>query len=154
MNIHFVVQPSPEGLAHALIIDKNFVRNQPSALVMRDNIFCVYDLFKSQVNAIKWDSGASISHATWLTLIVLAWWTLIRSNVPRNWRKTHVAKMQLLRDGLEPLRPAGHWHCSRYLAFSESCLLDHRGQQATFGTRAVQRWDHGSGHSWLDTEIH
>ena len=39
LNIQYCVQPSPDGLAQAFIIGKEFVGNNPSALVLGDNIF-------------------------------------------------------------------------------------------------------------------
>ncbi|MFM7024517.1 MAG: sugar nucleotidyltransferase, partial [Limnohabitans sp.] len=39
MNIQYAVQPSPDGLAQAFIIGKDFVGNDPSALVLGDNIY-------------------------------------------------------------------------------------------------------------------
>ncbi len=60
MNIQYAVQPSPDGLAQAFIIGKEFVGNRPSALVLGDNIFYGHDLVKLLANAKERDSGASV----------------------------------------------------------------------------------------------
>lgn len=39
MNIQYCVQPSPDGLAQAFILGKDFLGNDPSALILGDNIF-------------------------------------------------------------------------------------------------------------------
>ena len=44
INITYAVQPSPDGLAQAFIIGKDFIGNDPSALVLGDNIFYGHDL--------------------------------------------------------------------------------------------------------------
>ena len=44
MNIQYAVQPSPDGLAQAFIIGKDFVGNEQSALVLGDNIYYGHDL--------------------------------------------------------------------------------------------------------------
>lgn len=60
MHIEYAVQPSPDGLAQAFIIGKDFVSNHPSALVLGDNIFYGHDLVKQLHNAIERTSGASV----------------------------------------------------------------------------------------------
>jgi glucose-1-phosphate thymidylyltransferase len=60
MNIQYAVQPSPDGLAQAFIIGKEFVGNQPSALVLGDNIFYGHDLVKLLSNSNKRERGASV----------------------------------------------------------------------------------------------
>jgi glucose-1-phosphate thymidylyltransferase len=44
LNLHYAVQPSPDGIASAFTIGKNFIGNAPSALVLGDNIFYGHDL--------------------------------------------------------------------------------------------------------------
>jgi len=51
MNIQYAVQPSPDGLAQAFIIGRDFVGNDPSALVLGDNIFYGHDLVKQLQSA-------------------------------------------------------------------------------------------------------
>lgn len=60
MNIHYAVQPSPDGLAQALIIGREFVGNDQSALVLGDNIFYGHDLVKQLHSAAERESGASV----------------------------------------------------------------------------------------------
>lgn len=44
MNIRYAVQPSPDGLAQAFVIGRDFIADNPSALVLGDNIFYGHDL--------------------------------------------------------------------------------------------------------------
>ena len=60
MNIQYAVQPSPDGLAQAFIIGKEFVGNHSSALVLGDNIFYGHDLVKLMQRAGSQTSGASV----------------------------------------------------------------------------------------------
>lgn len=60
MNIQYAVQPSPDGLAQAFIIGKDFVDNQPSALVLGDNIFYGNDLVKQLYSANARTDGATV----------------------------------------------------------------------------------------------
>ncbi|MBT6223049.1 MAG: glucose-1-phosphate thymidylyltransferase RfbA, partial [Rhodobiaceae bacterium] len=60
MNIQYAVQPSPDGLAQAFIIGKDFVNNNPSALVLGDNIFYGHDLGKQLRSANHIETGASV----------------------------------------------------------------------------------------------
>ena len=60
MSIQYAVQPTPDGLAQAFIIGKQFVDNHPSALVLGDNIFYGHDLVKLMQKADAQNSGASV----------------------------------------------------------------------------------------------
>jgi glucose-1-phosphate thymidylyltransferase len=60
MHIEYAVQPSPDGLAQAFTIGKNFVNQQPSALVLGDNIFYGHDLVKQLYSADQGKQGATV----------------------------------------------------------------------------------------------
>jgi len=60
VNISYCVQPSPDGLAQAFILGKDFVGGAPSALVLGDNIYYGHDLQGLLHAANARDSGASV----------------------------------------------------------------------------------------------
>jgi glucose-1-phosphate thymidylyltransferase len=60
VNISYCVQPSPDGLAQAFILGKDFVGGQPSALVLGDNIFYGHDLQGLLNSAADKTTGASV----------------------------------------------------------------------------------------------
>ena len=60
LNIEYCVQPSPDGLAQAFTLGKNFVGNNPSALVLGDNIFYGHELVANLSNANARSEGATV----------------------------------------------------------------------------------------------
>ena len=60
MNIQYAVQPSPDGLAQAFVIGREFVGKDPSALVLGDNIYYGHDLVKLLASANARVAGASV----------------------------------------------------------------------------------------------
>ena len=60
MSISYCVQPSPDGLAQAFILGRDFVGTKPSALVLGDNIFYGHDFQRLLGSAAARASGASV----------------------------------------------------------------------------------------------
>jgi glucose-1-phosphate thymidylyltransferase len=60
LNIRYIVQPSPDGIAQAFILGDKFIGNDLSALVLGDNIFYGHDLNELLTNAMSRDEGATI----------------------------------------------------------------------------------------------
>ena len=60
VNISYCVQPSPDGLAQAFILGKQFVGGKPSALVLGDNIFYGHDFQGLLHAAADRTQGASV----------------------------------------------------------------------------------------------
>lgn len=60
MDIQYAVQPSPDGLAQAYLIGKDFVGGKPSCLVLGDNIFHGHGLTDVLQRADARQDGATI----------------------------------------------------------------------------------------------
>ncbi len=60
MSIQYAVQPSPDGLAQAFIIGREFVAGKPSCLVLGDNIFYGHDLSAALQRTNQREDGATI----------------------------------------------------------------------------------------------
>lgn len=60
LNLSYAVQPSPDGLAQAFIIGASFIGNDPSALILGDNIFYGHDFHHLLGSAMRRTSGASV----------------------------------------------------------------------------------------------
>ena len=60
VDIRYCVQPSPDGLAQAFVLGRDFVNGHPSALVLGDNIYHGHDLQGLLQAANERDQGASV----------------------------------------------------------------------------------------------
>ena len=60
LNLSYAVQPSPDGLAQAFIIGRDFIGAAPSALVLGDNIFYGHDLQSQLQRANARTRGATV----------------------------------------------------------------------------------------------
>jgi glucose-1-phosphate thymidylyltransferase len=60
INISYAVQPSPDGLAQAFLIGRDFIADQASALILGDNIFYGQSFSKQLQNAAQLQRGATV----------------------------------------------------------------------------------------------
>ena len=60
LDLSYAVQPAPEGLAQAFLIGHEFVGENPSALILGDNIFYGHDLHLQLERASAQPSGATV----------------------------------------------------------------------------------------------
>src|SRR5262249_22617599 len=60
MNISYAVQPSPDGLAQAFIIGREFIGRDDSALVLGDNIFYGHEFADDVRSAAARGRGATL----------------------------------------------------------------------------------------------
>ena len=60
INLQYLVQPRPEGIAQALVLGEEFLAGSGCALVLGDNIFYGHDLAKCVRGAADKDKGATV----------------------------------------------------------------------------------------------
>jgi glucose-1-phosphate thymidylyltransferase len=60
ISLQYAAQPSPDGLAQAFLIGESFIGNDPSALILGDNIFFGHDFHALLANAMSRTSVASV----------------------------------------------------------------------------------------------
>ena len=60
LDLSYVVQPTPDGLAQAFILGEEFIGDDHCALVLGDNIFFGHDFSKLLANASAKESGATV----------------------------------------------------------------------------------------------
>lgn len=60
INIEYIIQPSPDGLAQAFILGEEFIDKSPCVLILGDNIFHGENMQSLLQNASNKRSGASI----------------------------------------------------------------------------------------------
>ena len=60
LAIEYAVQPSPDGLAQALIIGEAFLNGSPSVLILGDNIFYAHSLHEKLAAANARETGATV----------------------------------------------------------------------------------------------
>ncbi len=58
--LNYEVQPEPGGLAQAFVIGKDFISNDPCAMILGDNIFYGHGLVAKLQSAVKQINGATV----------------------------------------------------------------------------------------------
>jgi glucose-1-phosphate thymidylyltransferase len=155
LSIQYAVQPSPDGLAQAFVIGRDFVGGEPSCLILGDNIFYGHGLTEAMGRAVARERGAT----------VFGYWV-------RDPQRYGVAEFD--KDdrvvGLEekPAKPKSHWAVTG-LYFYDSRVCDYaaalkpsaRGELEITdlnrcyledGSLMLERL--GRGYAWLDTGTH
>jgi glucose-1-phosphate thymidylyltransferase len=155
LSITYAVQPSPDGLAQAFIIGRDFVRGEPSCLILGDNIFYGHGLNESMQRAVERERGAT----------VFGYWV-------RDPERYGVAEFDANDRvvGLEekPARPKSHWavtglyfYDNRVCDFAAALRPSARGELEITdlnrcylddGSLMLERL--GRGYAWLDTGTH
>jgi glucose-1-phosphate thymidylyltransferase len=155
LSISYAVQPSPDGLAQAFLIGRDFVASQPSCLVLGDNIFYGHGFTEQLARAASRDTGAT----------VFGYWV-------RDPERYGVAEFDAAGRvvGLEekPAQPRSNWAVTG-LYFYDANVCDYaaelqpsaRGELEITdlnrryldeGTLMLERL--GRGYAWLDTGTH
>lgn len=60
INLSYAVQPSPDGLAQAFIIGRDFIGNDPSALILGDNIYYGHAFDRQLMQASERLQGSTV----------------------------------------------------------------------------------------------
>lgn len=60
VNFKYKVQPSPDGLAQAFLLGEEYIGDDPSALILGDNIFYGHDLQELLQSAEQRETGATV----------------------------------------------------------------------------------------------
>ena len=60
LNIEYVVQPSPDGLAQAFILGEEFLAGSPACLILGDNIFHAEGLSRRLQEIVRREQGGTI----------------------------------------------------------------------------------------------
>ena len=155
MRIEYAVQPSPDGLAQAYLIGREFVAGRPSCLVLGDNIFYGHGLTELLRQVSARDSGAT----------VLGYWV-------RDPERYGVAEFDAVGRviGLEekPMQPRSHYavtglyfYDGRASDFAASLKPSARGEleitdlnRCYLEDGSLQLEKLGRGYAWLDTGTH
>ena len=154
LSITWIVQPSPDGLAQAYLLAKDFLDGAPSAMVLGDNIFFGHGLPKMLARADAVESGGTVFGyrvADPQRYGVLAYEGDKVSQIiekPENPPSNYAVTGLYFLDGTAPERAAQVQPSAR----GELEITDLLELYLKDGALTVERM--GRGYAWLDTGTH
>jgi glucose-1-phosphate thymidylyltransferase len=155
LSIRYAVQPSPDGLAQAFVIGRDFIGGDASALVLGDNIFYGNDLHSQLASAHARRTGATVFAYPVAD--------------PERYGVAEIdARGRVLSLEEKPARPKSryavtglYFYDNRVLDIARDLKPSPRGElEITDVNRAYLAWDElacevmGRGMAWLDTGTH
>ena len=155
ISISYAIQPSPDGLAQAFIIGKDFIGNGSSSLILGDNLFFGHGLVEVLRSAAQQKDGAS----------VFGYWV-------RDPERYGVVEFDYSSKAIsieeKPKNPKSNWAVTG-LYFYDNKVCDiakeikpsHRGEleitdinRAYLESESLRVEKLGRGYAWLDTGTH
>jgi glucose-1-phosphate thymidylyltransferase len=152
VSFKYAVQPEPKGIAQAFLIGEQFIKGNPCALVLGDNIFYGHDLQSEFRKAAKRSSGATVF--------------AYRVQDPQRYGVVEFnARRRALSIEEKPARPKSNYavtglyfYDSRVARFARSLRPSARGEleitdlnRCYLEARKLNVVTLGRGHAWLDT---
>lgn len=151
----YAEQPSPDGLAQALIIAESFLDGSPSCLILGDNLFYGHDLVKSLESADAREAGATIfgyhvanPRAYGVVEFDPEWRALSLEEKPEKPKSNYAVPGLYFYDGKAPAYARGLKPSPR----GELEITDLNRVYLEHGTLRVELF--GRGTAWLDTGTH
>jgi len=84
LDIQYVVQPSPDGLAQAFILGEEFLAGNPACLILGDNIFYAAGLSERLQDIVqRQEGGTPITRLQDCTSSTATWWRSPSISNPR-----------------------------------------------------------------------
>jgi glucose-1-phosphate thymidylyltransferase len=155
LRLEFTVQPSPDGLAQALIIAEKFLDGSPSCLILGDNIFHGGGLSEKLERVTATDQGAT----------VFGYWV---SDPERYGVVEFDRDLKVLAIEEKPENPRSHYAVTGLYFYDENAsdfarqlkpsprgeleITDLNRRYLDEGTLKLERL--GRGYAWLDTGTH
>ncbi|HEY9095303.1 MAG TPA: glucose-1-phosphate thymidylyltransferase RfbA [Hydrogenophaga sp.] len=155
LKLQYAVQPSPDGLAQAFIIGEKFIGDNPSALVLGDNIFYGHDFASLLRSADQRTEGATVF--------------AYHVNDPHRYGVAEFSKTgQVLSLEEKPAKPKSnfavtglYFYDNRVVDLAKSLKPSPRGELEITDLNTLYLQDQqlhielmGRGYAWLDTGTH